>query len=85
MRASVTYLLGIDIEEVMEVCACINPLLDFMWTSMVTGWLIYNAAMVSMCVISHRWRIGLGSWSRKAVDSISGKPWTARSVTKRPG
>ena len=54
MRASVTYLLGIDIEDVREVCACINPLLDFMWTSMVTGWPIYNAAMVNMCVISHR-------------------------------
>jgi len=50
---------------------------------MVIGWPIYNAAMVSTCVTSHRWRIGPGSWQRKAGDSISERPWTARSVTKR--
>jgi len=27
---------------------------DFIWTNMVIGWPIYNVAMVSMCVTSHR-------------------------------
>jgi len=39
---------------VTEVHACINPLSDFIWTNMVIGWPIYNAAMVSTCVTSHR-------------------------------
>ncbi len=37
-----------------EVCACINPLSGFIWTNMVIGWPIYNAAMGSTCGISHR-------------------------------